>query len=326
MTLRPEYRIIPAYAGSTRVAAPRWILQWDHPRIRGEHFSPRTARRRRGGSSPHTRGALKWREVVADRCGIIPAYAGSTDPPHASSASGADHPRIRGEHDSMTFSAIRAFGSSPHTRGARVSQAHVQPRRGIIPAYAGSTGWCGSSRVGTTDHPRIRGEHKSLRQAYGALGGSSPHTRGAHRVREHHSREARIIPAYAGSTAAAGVPSATVWDHPRIRGEHGSGGGAVGDGMGSSPHTRGAQNHAESETNLSWIIPAYAGSTPTRSQKQNLDADHPRIRGEHTSLLTEVVLAAGSSPHTRGARRSCSSVTRGSGIIPAYAGSTLSSP
>ena len=50
--------------------------------------------------------------------------------------------------------------------------------------------------------------------------------------------------------------------------------------------------------------------------------DHPRIRGEHTSLLTEVVLAAGSSPHTRGALRhgiSCPTPRR---IIPAYAGST----
>ena len=54
--------------------------------------------------------------------------------------------------------------------------------------------------------------------------------------------------------------------------------------------------------------------------------DHPRIRGEHTSLLTEVVLAAGSSPHTRGARAEPPQNVVSRRIIPAYAGSTACGP
>ena len=137
------HRIIPAYAGSTRMA-PTWP-------------------RRTSGSSPHTRGAPSGTSrsptgsrdhprirgehgdelldvVVGD--GIIPAYAGSTDThilsgaPHAGSsphARGAhlltsfwkwpiqDHPRIRGEH---------------HRRPSPCLSC-----KGIIPAYAGSTGF-----------------------------------------------------------------------------------------------------------------------------------------------------------------------------------------
>ena len=54
--------------------------------------------------------------------------------------------------------------------------------------------------------------------------------------------------------------------------------------------------------------------------------DHPRIRGEHRVDRPDVPQAAGSSPHTRGARRG-PGPPRGPGrIIPAYAGSTSRKP
>ena len=153
---------------------------------------------------------------------IIPAYAGSTDSscsfrlrclgssPHTRGAlpvictSGLfdeDHPRIRGEHRdaaagqrehvgiipayagstvSLDVCRLMVPGSSPHTRGAPASKT---PR-------------CGSGR----DHPRIRGEHQ---RAY-------PSPRG----------QARIIPAYAGSTDPSEAQVVRL--------------------IGSSPHTRGA--------------------------------------------------------------------------------------
>ncbi len=136
--------------------------------------------------------------------------------------------------------------------------------------------------------------------------------------------EARIIPAYAGSTHMSVMsfltslgssphtrgarPPTSTWsrrrgDHPRIRGEHKKG----------SPWAQA----------VTGIIPAYAGSTsaralmvmPSRGSSPhtrgalagctalpNLDRDHPRIRGEHLARVCVV-----------------GSVD---GIIPAYAGST----
>ena len=50
--------------------------------------------------------------------------------------------------------------------------------------------------------------------------------------------------------------------------------------------------------------------------------DHPRIRGEHVDDSWVTGAAAGSSPHTRGARHNFVDVRFEVGIIPAYAGST----
>ena len=50
-------RIIPAYAGSTWVAACQALRIEDHPRIRGEHSLVMRSCCLGSGSSPHTRGA-----------------------------------------------------------------------------------------------------------------------------------------------------------------------------------------------------------------------------------------------------------------------------
>ena len=239
------------------------------------------------GSSPHTRGA-RCRENSPTACG-------------------RDHPRIRGEHARegqgeggaegiipayagntrpMPLSLYQLRGSSPHTRGA---------------PHATSRG-----RHSAEDHPRIRGEHARRRDGDG-------HARG-------------IIPAYAGSThsgtswyetwkgssphtrgARSPRASATAIrrDHPRIRGEH--------------------EKLLQSEADKRGIIPAYAGSTSMSRSCSTEPADHPRIRGEHARGVVlhdaeggiipayagstgapdwHVSDKAGSSPHTRGARRS----------------------
>ena len=180
-------------------------------------------------------------------------------------------------------------GSSPHTRGTRRSP---------------SSGPCAAG-----DHPRIRGEHDPKGTLLKDAGGSSPHTRGTPYVSPCSLLFAR--------------------DHPRIRGEHGS----------RCRHQRPAAG----------IIPAYAGNTEipglsavinsgssphTRGTRQSCHYqdcrywDHPRIRGEHTSITniaikslgiipayagntSHVILTArssrGSSPHTRGTRWRCRS-------------------
>ena len=73
---------------------------------------------------------------------------------------------------------------------------------------------------------------------------------------------------------------------------------------------------------IGWIIPAYAGSTASIDRSTAPVADHPRIRGEHTTVYERTIEAEGSSPHTRGARRAACAEGEFHGIIPAYAGST----
>ena len=139
---RPPPGIIPAYAGSTGAGSPRMRIVGDHPRIRGEH-PVRSAKGQSGpGSSPHTRGALRWRRPSYRRRRIIPAYAGSTSRRRRARGQAPDHPRIRGEHRHDPSGQVELEGSSPHTRGApRTLRRGRRPGR-IIPAYAGSTPAC----------------------------------------------------------------------------------------------------------------------------------------------------------------------------------------
>ena len=132
--------------------------------------------------------------------------------------------------------------------------------------------------------------------------GSSPHTRGAHRLGSPPSQNHRIIPAYAGSTSKSPPDGSARRDHPRIRGEHSDGVLTRMSVGGSSPHTRGAR------AACAWTTP------PTW--------DHPRIRGEHPLERHAVAVDQGSSPHTRGARSRLRLRRRSGRIIPAYAGST----
>ena len=90
---------------------------------------------------------------------IIPAYAGSTVAGQGHGVTGADHPRIRGEHVWILTTDGLPPGSSPHTRGARRRVRRLGAGRGIIPAYAGSTTSTPPACAKSPDHPRIRGEH-----------------------------------------------------------------------------------------------------------------------------------------------------------------------
>ena len=278
-----------------------------------------------GGSSPHTRGALRPRNPDPALLRIIPAYAGSTQHWRARRTRSRDHPRIRGEH-SVPLAPPRALpGSSPHTRGARPLGKGPPAGNGIIPAYAGSTGvvfgWGGV----VEDHPRIRGEHQWAYLSRARRVGSSPHTRGARGRWQGSGAHPGIIPAYAGSTEASRVGAGRPGDHPRIRGEHERRIGAFIGAVGSSPHTRGAHSRSDPLGGTRGIIPAYAGSTSPTGNRPPPPRDHPRIRGEHDGEGPVDGVQGGSSPHTRGARSRILSGRTCSRIIPAYAGSTYRS-
>ena len=196
--------IIPAYAGSTACRTPSSTHTADHPRIRGEHGVAYVEKRRKAGSSPHTRGAPIRAEPSWRPDGIIPAYAGSTGSARSGPGNSGDHPRIRGEHLNERAARQRRKGSSPHTRGALGDTRRRRVETGIIPAYAGSTRAPARIPHLVQDHPRIRGEHGLMSLILDRFRGSSPHTRGARQSGEGQRTFRGIIPAYAGSTRSGG--------------------------------------------------------------------------------------------------------------------------
>ena len=132
--------LIPAHAGKTgRGRRSRGLLP-AHPRSRGENVRVAAKRRAKTGSSPLTRGKPYRRVSLLILWGLIPAHAGKTcqrcHPCHMIGA----HPRSRGENKGRVTLLNRHEGSSPLTRGKRVSGITIAAHGRLIPAHAGKTG------------------------------------------------------------------------------------------------------------------------------------------------------------------------------------------
>ena len=215
-----QKRIIPADAGSTRLRCRYRAIFQDHPRGCGEHDQTLIQELFQKGSSPRMRGAHCLVAKAGKPQGIIPADAGSTMGADTVRLTDGDHPRGCGEHLSSSIANIRAWGSSPRMRGARIPSYLLIRLLRIIPADAGSTDrskvWQGLAE----DHPRGCGEHSTRQKSPKAMSGSSPRMRGAPALFRIVSRAIRIIPADAGSTESATARYLAWADHPRGCGEH----------------------------------------------------------------------------------------------------------
>ncbi len=256
---------------------------------------------------------------------VFPCTKRSNRPTSPSGLPHWSHPRSRGEHAFQKFRNPSTLGSSPLARGAPARGSVGEGARGIIPARAGSTRWCGTLSSCSWDHPRSRGEHlRPARHRY-LMAGSSPLARGAPASSLASSTTPRIIPARAGSTNTATEDHAGTGDHPRSRGEHSVPTGVTRMCWGSSPLARGAPIMVFDCSGRVGIIPARAGSTPFRALGGRGPGDHPRSRGEHAITARVVNPVVGSSPLARGARAVCCAVSVPEGIIPARAGSTRTS-
>ena len=83
------------------------------------------------------------------------------------------------------------------------------------------------------------GEHACLRKAAEVEPGSSPRLRGTLATPTPPAAVPRIIPAFAGNTAASVATTGGVSDHPRVCGEHACTNRYDREGGGSSPRLRG---------------------------------------------------------------------------------------
>ena len=294
----------------------------DHPRVCGEHCGEHSASFGVLGSSPRMRGTLRRAFRKFRRLGIIPAYAGNTQPVSPCRQCNRDHPRVCGEHNDDTTPDYGDVGSSPRMRGTPFVVIAVTVWRGIIPAYAGNTLPVLPNPFSPRDHPRVCGEHGEIDVCMAGNMGSSPRMRGTPHDVDHGAPELGIIPAYAGNTITLSAMHEAYWDHPRVCGEHATGASTQVNCTGSSPRMRGTPAVTEATNNTARIIPAYAGNTPAACWKSWQAWDHPRVCGEHQSCLQRIRLSRGSSPRMRGTLRGLTLGLDSPGIIPAYAGNT----
>ena len=114
-----------------------------------------------------------------------------------------DHPRVCGEHRTLTDENGEPWGSSPRMRGTHQIRDVSADIHGIIPAYAGNTMLTRPGHTQLGDHPRVCGEHRLAGLVGHVPGGSSPRMRGTPYVAFQPVVPQWIIPAYAGNTSVS---------------------------------------------------------------------------------------------------------------------------
>ena len=253
-------RFIPAHAGNSRHSVLRVRGPPVHPRARGEQRDELLHQKHTGGSSPRTRGTEGARP---DRCSshrFIPAHAGNRPVSPAGGNGRGVHPRARGEQCCRVSLSIAVSGSSPRTRGTGLMAGHELAVTRFIPAHAGNRPTARRTLAATAVHPRARGEQKEQEAMFQPGCGSSPRTRGTVGLQPLASIEHRFIPAHAGNRLCTKPTASTSPVHPRARGEQ-DGCGCGHDAIsGSSPRTRGTDEHQGGDQEGGRFIPAHAGN------------------------------------------------------------------
>ena len=190
-----------------------------------------------------------------------PAHAGKTARQGRASRSPRAHPRARGENIGVSAPIIIRQGSSPLTRGKRLTESLLPLVHRLIPAHAGKT-VLGMDYISQPwAHPRSRGENVHSRVTPHAHAGSSPLTRGKPGREQVCEDVGRLIPAHAGKTRPVGTTAFVSAAHPRSRGENSSMVSTTTRGQGSSPPTRRKHALLDRRRRRRRLIPAAAGQT-----------------------------------------------------------------
>ena len=214
------------------------------------------------------------------------------------------------------------MGSPPHARGRHLECEIVETQPRITPACAGktteNTGRDGRCR----DHPRMRGEDLGHRRRPRRRHGSPPHARGRRRFRGSRNANRGITPACAGKTLRPVTRRLTPPDHPRMRGEDHVAEAVLACVLGSPPHARGRRARRCTPRTRGRITPACAGKTRRNHRRRRRWKDHPRMRGEDSSIVESFADDAGSPPHARGRLKGWFAAPINWGITPACAGKT----
>ncbi len=91
-------RFIPTHVGNTYKSSCPALRGTVHPHTRGEHAAPHMGHALWVGSSPHTWGTHRPREMSSRICRFIPTHVGNTPPPRNVITNLSLHPHTRGEH------------------------------------------------------------------------------------------------------------------------------------------------------------------------------------------------------------------------------------
>ena len=172
------YGLTPAWAGTTGYQSGRCTASRAHPRMGGDHCWAHLEGWSNAGSPPHGRGPPHSVARDDGRVGLTPAWAGTTEDHWVMLAVDRAHPRMGGDHSEVGKHIAETLGSPPHGRGPPECQPRPEVRRGLTPAWAGTTTSSAGAATPATAHPRMGGDHRDREAVRRVVLGSPPHGRG----------------------------------------------------------------------------------------------------------------------------------------------------
>ena len=152
----------------------------DHPRVCGNHAGESHQAAQVRGSPPRVREPhiSTWLQLIIT--GITPACAGTTTALGRNDQGHVDHPRVCGNHSTLTIALSLAVGSPPRVREPLISAIDADEAVRITPACAGTTSRSKSKIFASGDHPRVCGNHVSSTLMICVKLGSPPRVREPH--------------------------------------------------------------------------------------------------------------------------------------------------
>ena len=132
--------------------------------------------------------------------------------------------------------------------------------------------------------PRLRGEYMSAASNITSAPGSPPLARGIQLIPGRRVSAIGITPACAGNTRRLTMAGCQYRDHPRLRGEYKLLLKRVRYLIGSPPLARGILRMPPQGCQENRITPACAGNTGSSGNSAKIGRDHPRLRGEYSSI------------------------------------------
>ena len=284
------------------------------------------AYRRTPGSPPQVRGKLVFTEGTDIPLRITPAGAGKTQHESAAFAATRDHPRRCGENGPNGAISDTPSGSPPQVRGKPFYPQSIRTGKGITPAGAGKTEIRPVDFFVKSDHPRRCGENSFEGASLQSASGSPPQVRGKRCGAASGVRRDRITPAGAGKTLDSIAFRQLKRDHPRRCGENDASWIDDEKIQGSPPQVRGKPFGGNYKKIRARITPAGAGKTTRHRRSHRRSRDHPRRCGENMMSSARPMSNLGSPPQVRGKQTLLGSSTSETGITPAGAGKTRTSP
>ncbi len=231
---------------------------------------------------------------------------------------------MRGDHTYTLPESLPLMGPPPRARGPRRAHGDDAGGAGTTPAWAGTTTGSPAFRFAPVDHPRVRGDHRSIMSSVIRSPGPPPRARGPPGVRRVLLRRAGTTPACAGTTHQLRRGSRPLGDHPRVRGDHEDGARGCLDAAGPPPRARGPRKTDTPLRCRHGTTPACAGTTPWLWRTAWTGWDHPRVRGDHRRAGGNDRSRRGPPPRARGPLGAAEVVAAVRGTTPACAGTTPS--